>query len=97
MKTSEAIEFVNNKWVTYLDKQEMKNKNEVIELLKRGEKYEKVVKEIDNAMSPGGVIEYDFNYENYLRNDAPDETYIKFMRNGIKKIKQKYFPKGGSQ
>ena len=87
MNTKEAIEFVDNRLC------ESPQKDQLFNLLKRGEKYEAIVKEIEEAMSPGGIIEYDFNYENYLRNNAPNEIYIKFMRNSIKKIKQKYFPK----
>lgn len=67
--------------------------DEVIRCLEEGKKYEAIVNDIEKALSPGGAIEYDFNYENYLRNNAPDEIYIKFMRDCIKKIKQKYFPK----
>ena len=66
--------------------------NEVIKRLEEGEKYKKILDDIEKAISPGGIIEYDFNYENYLRDNAPDETYIKFMHDCIKKIKQKYFP-----
>lgn len=66
--------------------------DEVIKCLEEGGKYKKIFDDIEKAISPGGVIEYDFNYENYLRDNAPDETYIRFLRDCIKKIKQKYFP-----
>lgn len=65
MNIKEAIEFVKNKWVTYLDKQEIKNKNEVIELLQRGEKYEKMWKKlkINTSQYDRGTNILDMVYE----------------------------------
>ncbi len=77
MKTKEAIGWlnqVNDAYPSpYFDK--------IIYLLKRGEKYEAIVNEIDERLIPGEL------------SDIKDLSTLEFVKLIIKDIKQKYFPK----
>ncbi len=85
MNTKEAIEVLNNhrKYTKYtLIDGELDG---IIELLKRGEKYEKIFKEFRSHWFYHGKIKDDY------KSNRSIVTVCEIMEN----LRQKYFPKGG--
>ena len=83
MNTKEAIEFIDNipsLGLIFDPKPLKKRKKQLIDLLKRGEKYEEMWEECKKDISRASVE----NWEVYT------ERFILEM----KKLEQKYFPKG---
>jgi len=90
MNTQEAIMFVRGVNPEYYTKD---MKKEIIDLLECGEKYKKIVEEIDERLMPGKVNAV----------ECPDHTNmgdlstLDFVRLVIKDIKKKYFPQEANQ
>ena len=78
MNTKEAIEWLDPK--TYIEEL-----NEVIDLLKRGEKYKKIVDEVEEFLEPGVIFE--------IPPGMTGSRHIDIIKYTFNKIKQKYFPK----
>lgn len=83
MNTKEAINFLMVYREYFLQKGKI---NEIIKLLQRGGKYEKVVNEIDERLILGKPIPYHDGL------DIKDLSTLDFVKLIIKDIKQKYFP-----
>jgi len=91
MNTKAMIEFLDELQDENFELQEEYNNKrilEVINLLKQGENYKKIVEEIDERLMPGKVNAV----------ECPDHTNmgelstLEFVRLIIKDIKEKYFP-----
>ena len=87
MNTKEAIEIM--KRIYYCDvagKIKPDDIEKVFECLEQGEKYKKIVEEIDERLMPGKVSEIPDNL------DMGQMSVLDFVKLIIKDIKQKYFP-----
>ena len=77
MDTKEAIKVLNCMQAHFCNNQKsMNNIKEIIELLQRGEKYEAIVREIEDIMNKN-LFPYD---------------RLDLIRDILKDVKQKYFP-----
>ncbi len=84
MKTKEAIKYLNGFNIEYVgnrgfNEERKNNLNEVIALLKRGEKFEAIVNDLEK-FNDGKVLKVNEN---------------EWWKYRVNKIIQKYFPKGG--
>ena len=77
MNTKEAIKFVEYIFTLADIKYDSKKKDEVISLLQYGEKYEKIIGDLEE-----GAIRY-----------SKTDICSNWLCSDIKKLKQKYFPK----
>jgi len=80
MDTKEAVEFINSiEWIYYENGTEIEKKNEVVQLLQRGEKYEEMWNHL--------YCEYGEVFLNDYRNPEI------LLEEKMEELKQKYFPK----
>lgn len=86
MNTKKAIELIEHvSWNRFGNYGYDNNREEMIELLRRGEKFEKIVYEIDERLIPGALTP---SYDGL--NSLSTLNFVKLI---IEDIKQKYFPK----
>ena len=86
MKTQEVIEWIEECMHENLSEEyDNKKMNEIVKLLKRGEKYEKIFKEFRSHWFYHGKIKDDY------KSNRSIVTVCEIMEN----LRQKYFPKGG--
>ena len=82
VNTKEAIKWVEG---IYVDSENTaQEKEDIIELLQRGEKYEKIVKEMEEFLEPGVIIE--------IPEGMIGSRHIDIIKYTFGKIKRKYFP-----
>ena len=93
MKTKEAISICNNNkhetlWRAKVPKIQNANMDGVIDLLKRGEKYEKIVGELERGYGKEHHF-YAITNERFCKGNE----VIVYLSETIRELKQKYFPK----